>query len=139
MLLPLAQQLASLHLGGADIGDAELQAVGRLPNLVRLHLERTRVTDAGLPHLRALRHLEYLNLYGTAVGDAGLASLGALASLRSLYLWQTRATPAGADRLQARLPRLRVDLGLPASATDSLARLARTSPSADSARLPAAN
>jgi uncharacterized membrane protein/mono/diheme cytochrome c family protein len=119
-LLPLAEQIASLHLGGGAVSDAELASIGRLPHLTRLHLERTRVTDAGLAHLAGLRHLEYLNLYGTAVSDAGLAHLGGLESLRSLYLWQTSVTPGGVDRLRRRLVRLRPSLGVDPSAIDSL-------------------
>ena len=43
-----------------------------MSTLARLHLEKTKVTDAGLVHLKDLGNLEYLNLYGTAVTDAGL-------------------------------------------------------------------
>lgn len=119
-LLPLAPQIASLHLGGAAVGDREMEAVGRFPHLIRLHLERTRVTDVGLAHLRGLQHLEYLNLYGTSVSDAGLEHLAGLGKLRSLYLWQTAATPAGSERLRQRLGRLRVDHGLSAAKIDTL-------------------
>ncbi len=63
--------------------------------MVRLHLEKTKVTDAGLAHLKPLANLEYLNLYSTEISDAGLAHLESLSKLKSLYLWQTKVTDAG--------------------------------------------
>ena len=129
-LLPLARQMAVLHLGGSAIRDEDLATIGRLPNLTSLHLERTAVTDAGLAHLSRLQHLEYLNLYGTRVSDAGLPHLAGLKNLRSLHLWQTAATPAGAERLRGRLARVRVSLGLGRAATDSLEAARRDSTAA---------
>ena len=81
-------------------------------NLTRLHLNRTAVSDRGLPQLAGLQRLEYLNLYGTRVSDAGLESLAALKRLRTLYVWQTRVSDSGLERLRSALPRLRVDGGL---------------------------
>ena len=46
-----------------------------LKGLVKLHLEKTKVTDEGLQNLTGLENLEYLNLYGTEVTDAGLKDL----------------------------------------------------------------
>jgi uncharacterized membrane protein len=120
-LLPLAPQITDLDLGGSAIGDADLEAVGRLDHLTRLSLDRTAVGDAGLAHLDSLRHLEFLNLYDTAVTDSGLAALEPLGSLRALYLWRTGATPAGAAWLTERLPRVEISLGISRVEADSLA------------------
>ena len=130
LLGPLAPQIAILDLAGGAIGDAEMADVARFPHLVRLHLERTPVTDADIAHLRTLQHLEYLNLHGTRVGDGGLVHLAGLRNLRSLYLWQSAATPAGVGRLQAQLPKVRVDLGITQAQADSIRAQAKT----DSAR-----
>ena len=130
LLLPFAQQIAILNLADGAIGDAEMADVARFPNLVRLRLDGTRVTDAGMAHVRTLQHLEYLNLHGTRVGDAGLTHLAGLRNLRALYLWQSAATPAGVERLQAALPKVRVDLGISQAQADSIRAQAKT----DSAR-----
>jgi len=74
-----------------------------MPNLIRLHLERTAVTDAGLASVADLPSLEYLNLYGTPVTDAGVERLGQMPRLKQLYLRQTEATTNGANAfLEAR-------------------------------------
>ena len=121
-LLPLADQIAWLDLGRAQVNDSTLAALANLPHLTRLHLEQTPITDDGLAHLKGLQFLEYLNLYGTTVSDAGLTHLADLPALRALYLWQTQATEAGVQRLQQTLPNLDVNLGwtpvTPASQTD---------------------
>lgn len=91
-LAPLAANLRWLDLAGTSVSDAGLAQVAQMPNLVRLHLERTAITDDGLTTLAGLRELEYLNLYGTVVSDAALATLKPLPKLRQVYLWQTRVT-----------------------------------------------
>jgi hypothetical protein len=56
-------------------------------------------------------NLEYLNLYGTKVTDAGLQHLKGLAKLKKLYLWQTEVTKDGADGLIAAIPGLYINRG----------------------------
>jgi len=90
--------------------------VARLPNLTRLHLDRTSVTDDGLAQLQSLTQLEYLNLYGTKVTDAGMGHLAKLANLRQLYVWRTKVTPEAIARLQSQVPRLVVNDGIKAPA-----------------------
>jgi uncharacterized membrane protein len=102
----IGPQILWLDVSGTQITDASLAAVGKFPNLTRLHLNRTAITDAGVAHLARLSHLEYLNLYGTKITDTGLTPLAGLANLRALYIWQTGVTPQGIDRLKASLPRL---------------------------------
>ena len=43
-----------------------------MKELTELHLENTKVTDAGMPVIAGLKSLTYLNLYGTSITDAGL-------------------------------------------------------------------
>ena len=75
-----------------------------IATLERLHLEKTKITDAGLAHLKDLGNLEYLNLYGTAVTDAGLEHLKGLKNLKKLYVWQSQVTDAGIAKLKEALP-----------------------------------
>ena len=46
-----------------------------LSQLRRLDLENTKVTDAGLEHLKGLNQLHALSLYGTRVTEAGANKL----------------------------------------------------------------
>lgn len=94
-LKPVASNIAWLDLGDSQVTDESLKLIGRMPELERLHLEKTAVTDAGLAHLAGLTNLEYLNLYETKITDAGLAPLHGLPKLRKLYLWQTAVTIQG--------------------------------------------
>jgi YHS domain-containing protein len=96
-LAPVAANLRWLDLAGTKITDAGLAHLKPMANLTRLHLERTRITDAGLTRLAALHGLEYLNLYGTPITDAGLPSLQSLPKLKKVYLWQTKVTPRAAQ------------------------------------------
>lgn len=123
LLLPLKKQLIWLQLGHTRITDAGLRNIAALPALTRLHLDHTAVSDNGLDALRTLEGLAYLNLTATKVTDQGLDKLAGLKRLKQLYLYQTAVTAGGVQRLQRRLPQLRIDTGgyqIPFIAADTI-------------------
>ena len=109
LLRPLADQITWLDLRHVSANDFSVLA--ELPNLSRIHMENTSVTDADLIHLSKLENLEYLNLYGTGISNEGLKHLESLPNLKSLYLWQTKVDNAGAQALKEKNPNLDVNLG----------------------------
>lgn len=113
-LKPLANMplLVSVNLRGTKITNAGLVHLKDVKSLKRLHLEKTAITDEGLANLSGLENLEYLNLYGTAVTDAGLKHLESLKALRKVYLWETKVTDAGVTALKQKLPELQVIQGV---------------------------
>jgi Leucine-rich repeat (LRR) protein len=91
-------RVVALKLEHRPIGDEEMAAVAEFPDLRRLYLARTRVTDAGLAHLAGLR-LERLSLWHTKITDAGLPVLGRLSSLRALDIHGNPITDDGLAHL----------------------------------------
>ncbi|OAI41853.1 hypothetical protein AYO40_06955 [Planctomycetaceae bacterium SCGC AG-212-D15] len=89
-----------LNLFGTRISDAGLQHLKTFPNLKMVAMGKTRVTDRGLVHLRGLTRLEYVGLRGDDITDAGLVHLKGLKSLRSLHLGETKVTDRGLVHLQ---------------------------------------
>jgi hypothetical protein len=73
-------------------------------DLQYLQLSGTRVTNAGLSHLRGLTGLRVLWLYDTPISDAGLVHLQELTGLRVLNLRSTLVSPGAVDALQQALP-----------------------------------
>ena len=73
---------------------------------MRLELDDTRVTDAGIRRLQHLTKLRRLHLDGVGITDEGLAWLTSFKELESLSLLDTRIDGTGLDRLQP-LDRLR--------------------------------
>ncbi len=113
-LKPVAslKKVMRVHLGKTSVTDAGLAALkGLSADLAELHLEGTKITDAGLAHVKGLTNLVYLNLYGTAVTDAGIQQLAGLKNLKNLYVWQTKVTEEGAKKLKATLPTVNIDRG----------------------------
>ncbi|MDX2246178.1 MAG: c-type cytochrome domain-containing protein [Bacteroidia bacterium] len=110
LLLPLAEQITWLDLRYASPDDYSVLA--QLKNLSRLHLEQTSIKDEDLIHLSQLEQLEYLNLYGTNITNEGLKHLEKLSNLKSLYLWQTKVDKPAAEALMAKIPGLKIDMGL---------------------------
>jgi len=80
--------------------DAGLFHLRGLSNLGVLNLRRTQVTDLGLAHLEGLTKLFMLDLSRTQVTDAGLKHLKGMTGLRELYLQGTQVSDAGLKHLQ---------------------------------------
>jgi len=85
-----------VHLERLRLSDPEL---GHL-RLYVLRLEDTGVTDAGLEHVKGLAGLIRLDLDGTGVTDAGLKHLKGLTNLRELRLAVTQVTGPGLEHLK---------------------------------------
>ena len=56
--------------------DADLDRLGKIPNLTRLSLALTSCTGANLENTLSLKHLDVLNLFGSAATDDGLLNSG---------------------------------------------------------------
>jgi hypothetical protein len=102
----MAQTAANLgvthvYLTGTPTDDGALAIVSGMSDLRFLALERTRVTDVGLAHLRRAAELDGLRLSDTAVSDEGVKHVGALPGLRMLWLSGTRVSDAGLAHLKS--------------------------------------
>ena len=75
-------KLRTLDLGGCAIGNAALEAIGRIASLERIILSWTHVTDAGVAHLAGCGALRVVDLSGTRTGDGAIAALAGLPALR---------------------------------------------------------
>ena len=118
--------VTAADLTGSWITDADLTRLATLPNLRRLDLSRTKITDAGLEHLKPLnevielrlryaesvtdngvahikgwKHLERLDLRGTKITSRVFESLAGLTTLRSLDIAFTRVSDEGFEELAA--------------------------------------
>ena len=71
-----------------------------------LGLGDTKITDAGLKHVKELKSLHTLDLRLTKVTDAGLKELKECKSLQRLTLFETLVTRVGLRELEAARPDL---------------------------------
>lgn len=74
-----------------------------------LHLYESKVTDAGLAHLKGIDNIEHINLSNTAITDAGLAHFKGMTKLRLLIVNGTKVTDSGIADLKNALPELQVE------------------------------
>jgi hypothetical protein len=85
------------------------QALQAFPRLSALQLKSTKITDAGLAHLKSLPQLRSLTIENAPITDGGLAHLKVLTRLEELTLKGTKVTDAGLEALRKALPALKVD------------------------------
>ena len=97
----------SLDLLDSPVIDGQLEHLSQLPGLEFVYLSGlTRITDAGLKHLRGLTSLKELDISGSTVSpgrrtitDAGLENLRNLRKLEKLNLDLTEVTDEGLRHL----------------------------------------
>ena len=102
-------RLRKLWLFETKITDAGLDHLKGLTQLQDLELHKARITDAGLKQLKGLTQLRELELYGTKITDAGLVHLRGLTNLRYLGLTGTQVTYPAVERLRQALPNCSVE------------------------------
>ncbi len=92
--------VSTIRLDSSKITDAGLQHLKVFGKLEHLYLFGTKITDTGLVHLQGLTNLKLLDLCYTHVTDAGLVPLKGLTNLEGLYLRYTQITDAGLVHLK---------------------------------------
>jgi Leucine-rich repeat (LRR) protein len=86
-----AGDITAVHLRGTWVTDAEMLDLARLPQLQRLDLSHTRITDDGLLYLKPLKQVQDLNLlYAEQITDQGMAAVKEWKNLKRLNLRGTR-------------------------------------------------
>lgn len=100
VFLKALPELKRLHLERSNVSDATLPHIAGLNNLEAIFLDQTAVTDTGMMHLEQAHSLHELSLAQCKVGDAGMAALSQLSELKLLNLSQTEVTDAGLKNLE---------------------------------------
>jgi hypothetical protein len=97
-----------LFLDNTKVTDAGLAALKEFADLRTLSLCNTGITDQGLQSLAECARLERLSLRYCPVTDKGLECLASLSCLRTLDVQETHVSAAGVARLQKAHPGLRI-------------------------------
>lgn len=88
-----------LVLYQSAVTDAHLaKYLHSFPQLLRLKLNETTITDAGIAHVRNLPELELLNVQRTALTNAAVPDLAAVSKLGELDIAETKITDVDAIR-----------------------------------------
>jgi Leucine-rich repeat (LRR) protein len=91
--------LQKLILRRSAVTDRSAAAITAIRPLQELYLGESRITDAGLAGLKGHKHLRVLDLYQTAVTDKSVAILATVSKLEDLNLSGTKVTDKGLDSL----------------------------------------
>jgi internalin A len=119
-----AGRIVAVNLRGSWINDAEMIELARLPDLERLDLSHTRIsdegmlnlkpapkindlklfysewiTDQGLTAIKEWKHLKRLDVRGTRISDGTLEIVGRLTGLEALDIAHTEVTDLGLENL----------------------------------------
>ena len=104
-----SERIVELSLAGHPVSSAALNLLPDMPNLERLHLERTTLDDSGMDRLvQRAPHVRYLNLHSTNVTNQALTAFERLDHLQRLVLYGTGVDKAGLERFRSLRPDVHV-------------------------------
>ncbi|MUH36247.1 hypothetical protein D9O36_10370 [Zobellia amurskyensis] len=98
-LTSLAPQIARLDLGGTRITDAIFKDLASLPNLTVLKLDNTAVTGESIEQLQSLAHLRTINLSNTNFEEDHLAHLQDFNMLERVFLFKPTVNKTGVEAI----------------------------------------
>ena len=107
-LADLAPNITRLDLSRTRVSDGGLFAVGKCTQLTRLSLKDTGVSSKGIVDLKGCTKLRYLNLTQTEVSDDVVPHLARFKELEKVYLWGSKMTEDGVQRLRKALPKTQI-------------------------------
>jgi hypothetical protein len=91
--------LARLNLADTNLTDAGMVHIGRFKKLTHLSLFYCNISNQSLRHISNLVELQVLNLDSRDISDEGLGHLESLKSLKSLDIFSGRITSAGCSKI----------------------------------------
>ena len=90
-----AGRIVAVNLRGSWINDAEMIELARLPDLERLDLSHTRISDEGMLNLKPAPKIKELNLfYSEWITDQGMTAIKEWKHLKRLNLRAPESTTA---------------------------------------------
>lgn len=94
-LRSLAPQIARLDLGSTQITDVIFKDLASLPNLTVLKLDNTAITGESIEQLKSLAHLRTINFSNTDFAEEHLAQLQDFKMLKRVFLFKPSVNKTG--------------------------------------------
>jgi Leucine-rich repeat (LRR) protein len=86
-------EIVGINLRGTWVGDVELIDIAKLPNLQKLDLSHTRISDEGMRNLKPAKQIRDLSLlYSEQITDQGMTAIKEWKFLKRLQLRGTRVS-----------------------------------------------
>lgn len=103
-LEPYFEYFSTVSLASADIADDELYFIGKMRNLKRLFIQKTRVDGSGLPYFHHHQALETINLSFVPMIPGNVFHLLDIPNLKKVFIFGTPVKPEIILALQSYRP-----------------------------------
>lgn len=107
----LPENIIWLNLGNTKTGTETIKTLTALPNLTRLHLEKTALKPESVTELLKLKKIEYLNLNGNPLAEADLKKILSIKTLKSLYVFDTGIPDEKIEELRGQFKNVSIQSG----------------------------
>jgi uncharacterized membrane protein/Leucine-rich repeat (LRR) protein len=110
-LLVVKSQVVDLGIAKMPIKNNELKIVEQMPNLEKLNINYTDITDEGIVHLIKLKNLKEVALSGTPMTATALEQLLKIPSMQTVFVWNTSIDSNKIAVLQRKYKNVRIETG----------------------------
>lgn len=104
--------ISELKLNAQQQVDEFLTALPVLPQLKKINLSRSSVSNKGIEQIKKFPKLEKIHLYETSISDEAIVSLSAANALKELFIWKTNISTKAITQLSKQKPSLQIEAGL---------------------------
>lgn len=110
-LEPLKEQILHLNLAKMAVNDEQVKWIIGLPNLQRLNLNYSDITDQSMPLLSRMKNLASLSVSGTNISMNGLNTLVSNKKIKELYVWDSKMKLPEVQVLQQKNLQIKIETG----------------------------
>lgn len=108
---PIKEQIVHLYAAKMPVSDADISWISKLPNLKRLNVNYSNVTDKSMAEIAAMKKITSVSVAGTAVTMQGLKTLLNNKNITEIFVWDTKIKPSDIKAISKQYAQIKIDYG----------------------------
>lgn len=110
-LNPINEQIVHLYAAKMPVSDADVSWISKLPNLKRLNVNYSNVTDKSMAEIASMKKINSVSIAGTAITMQGLKTLLGNKNITEIFVWDTKIKPSAIKAISKQYAQIKIDYG----------------------------
>ena len=108
---PIKEQIVHLYAAKMPVSDADVSWISKLPNLKRLNVNYSNVTDKSMAEIASMKKIKAVSVAGTAITMQGLKTLLTNKNITEIFVWDTKIKPSDIKAISKQYAQIKIDYG----------------------------
>jgi uncharacterized membrane protein len=108
---PIKEQIVHLYAAKMPVSDADVSWISKLPNLKRLNVNYSNITDKSLAEIASMKKIKAVSVAGTAITMQGLKTLLGNKNITEIFVWDTKIKPSDIKAISKQYAQIKIDYG----------------------------